>query len=34
LTAETIYEAGMKVDLVAGKSTFEGVLKEIKSKTF
>ena len=34
LTAETIYEEGMKVDLVAGKSTFEGVLKEIKSKTF
>ena len=34
LTAETITEAGMKVDLVAGKSTFEGVLKELKSKTF
>ena len=34
LTAETITQAGMKVDLVAGKSTFEGVLKEIKSKTF
>ena len=34
LTAETICEAGMKVDLVAGKSTFEGVLKEITSKTF
>ena len=34
LTAETICEAGMKVDLVAGKSTFEDVLKEIKSKTF
>lgn len=30
LTAETICEVGMKVDLVAGKSTFEGVLKEIK----
>jgi uroporphyrinogen III methyltransferase/synthase len=34
LTAETITEAGMKVDLVAGKSTFEGVLKVITSKTF
>ena len=34
LTAETICEEGMKVDLVAGKSTFEDVLKEIKSKTF
>jgi uroporphyrinogen III methyltransferase/synthase len=34
LTAETICEAGMKVDLVAGKSTFEGVLKVITSKTF
>ena len=34
LTAETITQAGMKVDLVAGKSTFEGVLKEIKNKTF
>jgi len=30
LTAETICEEGMKVDLVAGKSTFEDVLKEIK----
>ncbi|MCW3133400.1 MAG: uroporphyrinogen-III synthase [Methanophagales archaeon] len=30
LTAETIREEGMKVDLVAGKSTFEDVLKEIK----
>ncbi|MCK4476539.1 MAG: uroporphyrinogen-III synthase [Methanophagales archaeon] len=30
LTAETICEEGVKVDLVAGKSTFEDVLKEIK----
>ncbi len=34
LTAETITQEGMKVDLVARKSTFEDVLKEIKSKTF
>lgn len=31
LTAETICEEGMKVDLVAAKSTFEDVLKEIKN---
>jgi uroporphyrinogen III methyltransferase/synthase len=30
LTAETISEEGMKVDLVAEKSTFEDVLKELK----
>jgi len=30
LTAETISEEGMKVDLVAEKSTFEDVLKQIK----
>ena len=30
MTAKTIVEEGMKVDLVAEKSTFEDVLKEIK----
>ncbi len=33
LTAETICEEGMKVDLVAAKSTFEDALKEIKKPT-